>query len=288
MAFMHIPNLYRPEAQAILDFKEVFALEKIHGTSSHIAISANGFRIFSGGEKHERFAALFDAAVMEKRLRDMFDGPVVVYGEAYGGKQQGMSATYGKELRFVVFDVKVGDVFLDVADALSACLQLGLEFVHYEFGPAELTWLDKQRDADSVQAVRNGMGMGKLREGIVIRPPFEVRLNNGSRLIAKHKRAEFRERKSIPNVDPAKRELMKKAESIAAEWVVPMRLNHVLDKLDPPASGMQDTPRVIKAMVEDVCREADQLIVDNKAVRKAIGAAAVKLWKARVQEIPHV
>ena len=36
MGYLHVPNLYRPEAQAILEFKRLYALEKIHGTSAHI------------------------------------------------------------------------------------------------------------------------------------------------------------------------------------------------------------------------------------------------------------
>ena len=36
MGYLHIENLYRPIAQSILLFREVYALEKIHGTSAHV------------------------------------------------------------------------------------------------------------------------------------------------------------------------------------------------------------------------------------------------------------
>jgi hypothetical protein len=46
--------------------------------------------------------------------------------------------------------------------------------------------------------------------------------------------------------------------------------------------GMEDTSRVIAAMVEDVLREGSTEIVDSREARKAIGAATARLFKARV------
>ena len=40
-----------------------------------------------------------------------------IHGEGYGGKQQGMSATYGPNLKFIVFDVYIDGKFSDVPDA---------------------------------------------------------------------------------------------------------------------------------------------------------------------------
>ena len=74
------------------------------------------------------------------------------------------------------------------------------------------------------------------------------------------------------------------AKAVAAEWVVPNRLDHVLDKLGNP-NDVSDTGKVIEAMVEDVMREGAGEIADTKAVRRAIGAAAAKLFKARVTAI---
>ena len=205
----------------------------------------------------------------------------MVYGEAYGGKQQGMSKTYGPDLRFIVFDVLVDDCWLSVPKVEDICIKLGLEMVAYAQTSTELDALDAERDKPSTQAVRNGIADTRLREGVVLRPLIEVVKNNGKRVIAKHKRAEFRERKSIPQIDPAKRELMEKAISIADEWVTPMRLNHVLDKMGNP-EDISATGEVIKAMIEDVCRDAEGMIADNKSVRKAIGAVAAKLFKAKL------
>jgi len=84
-------------------------------------------------------------------------------------------------------------------------LKLGLEFVYYVKTTTDLVELDKQRDSDSVQAVRNGMGTGKLREGIVIRPLVELTKNNGERIICKYKCDTFSETKTTRKIiDPKK------------------------------------------------------------------------------------
>lgn len=283
MGYMHIDNLYKN--QDILLFKECYALEKIHGTSAHVAYDPEkGIRFFSGGAKNETFVALFNEEELKVKFEELLEFGTTFYGEAYGGKMQGMSKSYGKELKFIVFDVKIGHSWLSVPQAAELARSCGFEFVFYQRVSTDLEALDEARDMGSIQAVRNGLEEGHIQEGVVLRPLIEVTKNNGARVICKHKRPEFAERKTIPDVDPAKREIMEKAGAIAEEWVTPMRLTHVLDKLGNP-DQMENIPQVIKAMVEDVCREASDEIVDSKAARKAIGAKAVQLYKARVQKV---
>ena len=70
-------------------------------------------------------------------------------------------------------------------------------------------------------------------------------------------------------------------KKFAEEWVVPMRLEHVLQKL-PEATGMEHTTLVIKAMIEDVYREGKGEIVQNKQVESAIARQTALLWKKKV------
>jgi hypothetical protein len=287
MGYQKIPNLYKD--QDILMFKECYALEKIHGTSAHVTWQPedDSVEFFSGGEKYDKFVALFDKDVLRTKFKERLVGyPTVFFGEAYGGKMQGMKATYGDQLKFVVFEVKMGNCWLSVPDAEEVAVYCGFEFVDYAKVSTDLSALDEQRDRPSVQAVRNGIEGDKLREGVVLRPLIELRKNNGSRIVAKHKRAEFRERKSIPEVDPAKREIKMRAGEIASEWVVPMRMQHVLDKLGflKEPLKMEHTGTVIKAMIDDVITEASDEIVDNQPVRKAIGKRAAVMYKKLVQD----
>jgi hypothetical protein len=285
MGYMHIANLYRPEAQTVLLFKELWAMEKIHGTSAHVAWSNGQLRFFAGGCSQQAFESIFvDKEALTKHFAECGHYSMTVYGEAYGGKMQGMSKTYGPVLKFVAFDVQIGDLWLNVETAAQLCAGFGFEFVHYSRIPATLEAIDAERDAPSIQAVRNGISDTCIREGIVLRPLIELRDNRGERVIAKHKRAEFAERKTVPNVDPTVREIMDKAEVIAEEFVTDMRLAHVLDKIGNPTE-FTFIPQVVAAMVEDVTREASGEIIDNKAVRKAIGARTVKLFKTRLMRI---
>lgn len=314
MSYMHIDNLYKN--QDILDFKECYAMEKIHGTSAHIRFdrkttlpSCVGEEhlgdhpvplvmekviFFSGGEKHEAFVALFDQEALLAKFKEILptgDVEAYVYGEAYGGKCQGMSKTYGKELRFVAFEVKIGHSWLAVPNAEKFVQSLCLDFVHYNKIPAVLSAIDAVRDADSVQAVKNGMGTGHIREGIVLRPLFEVKKNSGERVIAKHKRPEFTETMTTREVDPTKRQALEDAQAIATEWVTDQRLQHVIDSLvalgkaaSADRLSITETGEVIKAMIGDVVREAGEEIMDTKEARKAIGARAAKLYKIFVVE----
>lgn len=284
MGYMHIDNLYKPEAQTILMFRECYALEKIHGTSAHVGWNGKELRFFAGGASHEHFVKLFDYNALHDKCAEGFGVEpvrVCIYGEAYGGKIQGMRETYGSTLRFVAFDVSVECSWLSVPQAETVALSLGLEFVPYAQVPTDIDALNAQRDAPSRQAKRNGIQEDRPAEGIVLRPLVELQTNNGARVIAKHKRPEFSERASNPDVDPAKLAVLSAAQAIADEWVTEMRLTHVLDHLGNP-SDVTATASVIAAMIEDVEREARGEIVTSRDARKAIGAAAARRFKARL------
>ncbi len=290
MGYLHIENLYKN--QDILMFRECYAMEKIHGSSAHVAWTDGVLSLFAGGVKAVSFAEIFDQPALTAAFIALGHSKVTVYGEVYGGKCQGMKATYGDALRFVAFDVAINTCFLSVPDAEDIAKKLGLEFVHYVKVATDLATLDAQRDAPSEQAFRNGCAnrddpaTWKKREGVVLRPLAEMRrpyLDSG-RVIAKHKAAEFCERATQPAVDAEKQAALASAEAIANEWVTDMRLAHVLDKLGNPKE-MSKTGAVIAAMVEDVTREAKGEIVDSPDARKAIGSRTVKLYKAIVTKI---
>jgi hypothetical protein len=283
MGYLHIDNLYKD--QTILIFKECYALEKIHGTSAHLSWNCKEKKIkyFSGGESNERFVKVFDNDFLINKFSELFiDSNAVVYGEAYGGKQQGMSNTYGKELKFVAFDVSVNDLWLEVPKAENVCNALNIEFVEYVKVPTDLEALNAERDKPSTQAKRNGIEEDKIREGVVLRPLVEFIMKNGSRVIAKHKRDEFKETKTPREVSPDQFKILEDAKAIADEWVTEMRLKHVLDKL-PQGINVESTKMVIEAMVEDVYREAKGEIVESKDVTKFIGSRAAQLFKQKLQ-----
>lgn len=288
MGYLHIENLYRPSAQIILLFKELYALEKVHGTSAHVAWRQGKVWYSSGGESAVNFRALFDDAVLTAAFTTFGHDEVTVYGEAYGGKCQGMRKTYGDQLRFIAFDVKIGPAdsgtWLNVPNMTDVATRLGFEVVPWRKVSSDLAALDAERDLPSEVAVRRGIPEPRPREGVVLRPLHEFTTSNGNRVIVKHKGEAFSETKSPrPIVDPAALPVLSEAQAIADEWVTPRRLEHVLQRVES-SGDISATPRVIAAMVEDVFREAKGEVVESKEARAAIGKATVRLFKAWLQK----
>lgn len=270
MGYLHIENL--KSDHPILLMRSCYAMEKIHGTSAHVGWNGQSVEFFAGGCKHETFVKIFN----EQELSAKFSEKGInftLYGEAYGGNMQGMKSTYGPDLRFVVFDVNIGGHWLDVERAEKFVESLGFEFVSYRVIPNDIEHLNQERDADSVQAVRNGMGSGHKREGIVIRPLVEMTLNNGARLIAKYKGECYQERKP-------KNELKERdntANMVAEEWVTHNRLNNILSHI--PEYSLQDTGKIIALMIEDVTREGEGEVEMTPDVKRAIGRNTALLFK---------
>lgn len=286
MGYMKINNAYKDPN--VLKFKQVYALEKIHGTSQHVGYKNGKLIFYHGGETRQNMLDFFNHDALMHFFASKFtpENEVYIFGEGYGGKQQGMSKTYGPKFHFTAFDVKIGGTWLDVPTAEAFCAEAGIEFVPYELVDATEENINRERDRDSIIAIRRGMGEGHIREGVVLRPPFEVRLNNGERCMAKHKRDEFREHKTPRLLDSEAQRVLDEAEAIADEWCVPMRLQHVLDKMrgDGLGEDMANVPELIRRMVDDIYMEGRGEIVESKEARKAIGNKAVKLFKDHLKQ----
>lgn len=289
MSYLHISNLYQDTT--IFLFKECYCTEKIHGSSAHVSwrneenkSSQCPLRFFASGAKHDTFVALFDQNFLTEKFVELGIENIMIYGEVYGGKMMKMSGTYGKDLKFIAFEVKIDNHWLSVPQAEEIVLQLGLDFVYYEKISTDILTLDKARDTHSIQAIRNGLGEGKLREGVVLRPLIELRKNNGTRIIVKHKNEKFQETKTPREVlTPEKLKVITDANEIAEEWVVPNRLNNVLSKI--PALNITKMGEIILAMVEDIKREGEKEIIWSKIVQKAISKKTAQMTKEYFNKI---
>jgi len=275
---MHIDNLYKN--QDILLFKECYASEKIHGTSAHISWNNEKLNFFSGGTSHETFIKIFDHEYLQTKFKELDHPKIVIHGEAYGGKCQGMKETYGIENRFVVFEVCIDNLWLDVPKAKSIAKFLGLDFVPYIKCNTDIKTLDALRDKPSDQSVKCGITEPRKREGIVLRPLIEVTKNNGARIIAKHKALEFQETKTPRQVDSKKLALLEEAKAIADEWVTEMRLSHVLQNF--PNADITQTGFIISAMIEDIEREAEGEVIKSTEARKEISKQTALMFKRRL------
>jgi hypothetical protein len=306
LGYAKIENLYK--AQRILEESHCFALEKLHGTSSHIThtravtdytdnvgVKTTGnFHYHGGGISGAQFRALFDTDRLESILSGCSNSngynKITIYGESYGGKMQKNQWRYGPVLKFCAFEVNIDDRWLTVPEANSFCLALGLEFVHFVHIETKLSLIDEWRDAPSTQAARNGVyefeGKPVPREGVVLRTVDEKLDHRGNRIIAKHKRDEERETKTPRKVvDPSKLEVLKNARAIAEEWVTKTRLvEHIIPKLPTEVVDMSSTRAVISAMIEDIHREGAGEFEPGQTVNAEIGKRTAQLLKQYLSE----
>lgn len=284
MGYLHIDNLYKNKD--ILLFKECYALEKINGTSAHIEmkIVEDKFNIiyFSGGGNYDNFIKLFNKEKLEQQFHACMKNKelmLTIFGEFYGGKIQGMKNIYGDISRFIAFDVKIENMWLNVENAEEMCKAFEIEFVDYVRCSTDIETLNIERDKMSIQAMRNGLGCDKQREGVVLRPLIELRKNNGERIIAKHKTEEFRETKTCRKVGEELK-VWNDAKKVAEEFVTDMRLEHILDKIENKC--IENMREIIDAMINNVKRECGNEITWNKDVENAIGRKAATLFKHKL------
>lgn len=107
------------------------------------------------------------------------------YGEGYGAKIQKGGGNYRQDQDFVLFDVKIGDWWLERSSVEEIASALKLDIVPI-IGTGTLY--------DMVKITRNGFNSiwGNFKaEGIVARPEVELKSRNGNRIITKVKHKDF-------------------------------------------------------------------------------------------------
>jgi hypothetical protein len=286
MGYMHIKLLHKyPDFLKL--FQQIYALEKIHGTSAWLTYTkGQHIQYHSGGSDIKDFMLLFNSDELEKELDKILDeyskDSIRIHGEAYGGKMQKMWKTYGSKLKFVALDVFMCDKFLNVEDAEAVVKRLNLEFVDYVCGPNTIEFIEEQTNRDSIQAIRNGMGLGNSREGIILRPLEETYIE-GKRIILKHKTKEFSETRTNHKLGEQVK-VIENEQEITDEYLTDERCRHVIDRIiqnrEKKEIGFTDVKTFLELMVEDIRREAEGEIVWSKKVAKHIRCVAGNKFKA--------
>ena len=122
---------------------------------------------------------------LELFMEKFEDADVCFYGEGYGPGIQKGGGNYGPEKDFVLFDVKIGEWWLQRKDVEDIAGAFGIPMVP-SLGTGNLD--------DLVDRVRNGVQSlyGDFpAEGIVARPATELVARNGQRIITKLKCCDF-------------------------------------------------------------------------------------------------
>ena len=123
-----------------------------------------------------------------RKMTDMFQSPVCLYGEGYGGKIQKQSHIYGEQQRFILFDIKIGDQWLQRDDVQAIGDQLELDVVPLVGRGNLFDMIDRVK-----RGIPSSWNSKYNAEGIVATPALELLSTRGERLITKVKERDFPE-----------------------------------------------------------------------------------------------
>ena len=164
--------------------------EKVNGTNIRV-IFESGSVTFGGRTDDAQIPAQLVGRLNERflpaaKLGEVFaDSQAVLYGEGYGAKIQKGSGLYRPDQDFVLFDVRVGQWWLQRMDVEDVAQKLGLDIVPV-IGEGTL----HDAVAWAKRGIRSTWGDFEA-EGIVARPKIELSTRGGQRLIAKIKCRDF-------------------------------------------------------------------------------------------------
>jgi len=178
-----------PEFEVLQNMPWVFT-EKVDGTNIRIMIE-DGRVTFGGKTDNDQIPAPLVARLREvfdprsDQLAEMFPSGGCLYGEGYGPKIQKGGGNYGASQDFVLFDLKVGDWWLERHNVEDIASKLGIQVVPI---------IGEGTIEDLVEVTRKGITStwgDFAAEGIVARPKVELRNRNNSRIITKLKSRDF-------------------------------------------------------------------------------------------------
>ena len=179
-----------PAFEFLKDNQWVFT-EKVDGTNIRIMVHERG--VTFGGKTDdaqipahlvERLRSMFGPD-MEAKLRETFPDGGCLYGEGYGAKIQKGGGNYSQTQEFVLFDVRVGEWWLEQANVEDVAGKLGLRAVPI-IGSGTLDFM-----VDMARTGFNSQWGNFQAEGIVARPHVELKTRNGDRIITKIKTRDF-------------------------------------------------------------------------------------------------
>ena len=187
-----------PEFEFLAGNEWIFT-EKVDGTNIRVKCSAyqeddKAYGIAFGGKTDNAQIPAFLVERLEGRFHDdtsrsviaeIFPDGACLYGEGYGAKIQKGGGNYRQDQDFVLFDVKVGDWWLQRADVEDVAEKLGLDVAPI-IGGGTLP--------DMVRMAQDGFNSqwgDFTAEGIVARPATELKTRSGHRIITKIKHKDF-------------------------------------------------------------------------------------------------
>lgn len=164
--------------------------EKVDGTNIRVMFDGRTIR-FGGRTDNAVIPAPLLSRLQERFLpqQDMFaknfSKGVCLYGEGYGAKIQKGRSNYRPDQDFVLFDVKVGDWWLQRPNVEGIAKMLDIAVVPV------IGWGSLHDMVILAAAGFNSQWGDFTAEGIVARPAIEMLARDGSRIITKVKTTDF-------------------------------------------------------------------------------------------------
>ena len=185
-----------PEFGYLANSQWVFT-EKVDGTN--IRVHWDGTNVTFGGKTDNaqipvfllyKLQELFEGTANKLRLSKAFDGPATLYGEGHGNKIQAAGKDYVPDgVDFVLFDVLVGDYWLERHNIEDVAEKLGLKVVPI-IGEGILAEM-----VDQTEKGFKSIWGDFTAEGIVARPKTELLTRKKERIITKIKHKDYQSKK---------------------------------------------------------------------------------------------
>ena len=164
--------------------------EKVDGTNIRVRFDGNTIT-FGGKTDNAQIPAQLVMRLNEiflprlEKFKDIFTDEVCLYGEGYGAKIQKGGGKYRPDPSFVLFDVKIGEWWLERPKVEEIADNLGLDIVPM-IGTGKLSEMVDMCES----GFESKWGQFKA-EGIVARPLVELQTRGGERIITKLKYIDF-------------------------------------------------------------------------------------------------
>lgn len=189
-----IPGSYRSETVEYLKDNIWQFTEKIDGTN--IRVHWDGHRVEFGGRTEnaqiptplmDKLKELFSTTEAEELFEQTYgEKDVILFGEGYGAKIQGVGGQYRPDVSFILFDVLIGDNYQSREWVEATAKMFGIDVV-----PVVLEGTLEDGISFVLQHPKSTIGSAMM-EGVVARPMVEMRDRVGNRVIVKIKWKDFK------------------------------------------------------------------------------------------------
>jgi len=177
-----------PELDYLSDQRWIFT-EKIDGTN--IRVIFDGENVIFGGKTDDAqipshlINRLIEMFPTEKVKEVLNDTPGCLYGEGYGAKIQGGGKYIPDGCSFVLFDVMIGDLWLERENVKDISGKLNI-------GTAPIVGAGSLLEAIAYTKLGISSQIADCQaEGLVMRPEVELKDRRGNRIITKIKTKDF-------------------------------------------------------------------------------------------------